>query len=235
MSPAWNRGPGRGGWLARLLNPRLPVRTVPGGRTRTLTGADIERPRPLSTQRIGDDLARRGYRFRIDDDGDVTGTWDGNRFWFLLLGEHDEILQVRGRWAGTLPPGSRLAVLQAANDWNRERIWPKVYTREEASGLALYAEVSVDFEHGATEDQLAQTVSCGLVTASQFFSTVASLAPPDGHAEHDPDDPDEDPGQPVTDDRPGDDILGDPTPGDGARGESAGHEDDEPDPADGAK
>jgi hypothetical protein len=69
-------------------------------------------------------------------------------------------------------------VLQAANDWNRERIWPKVYTREESSGLALYAEVSVDFEHGATEEQLAQTVSCGLVTASQFFSTVASLAPP---------------------------------------------------------
>jgi hypothetical protein len=69
-------------------------------------------------------------------------------------------------------------MLQAANDWNRGRIWPEVYTREEGAGLALYAEVSVDFEHGATEEQLAQTVSCGLVTASQFFSTVASLAPP---------------------------------------------------------
>ena len=177
MSPARSSGAGR--WLARLLNPRPPAaRRTSGTQTRTLANVAVDKPRPLSTQRVGDDLSRRGYRFRIDDDGDVTGTWDGNRFWFLLLGEHDEILQVRGRWAGNLPTGARLAVLQAANDWNRERIWPKVYTREESSGLALYAEVSVDFEHGATEEQLAQTVSCGLVTASQFFSTVASLAPP---------------------------------------------------------
>lgn len=189
MSPARSSG-GAGRWLARLLNPRPPVvRRGSGTQTRTLAKkVEIEKPSPLSTQRVGNDLSRRGYRFRIDDDGDVTGTWDGNRFWFLLLGEHDEILQVRGRWAGALPPTARLAVLQAANDWNRERIWPKVYTREESTGLALYAEVSVDFEHGATEEQLAQTVSCGLVTASQFFSTVASLAPP-SDADAEPEDP----------------------------------------------
>ncbi|MFE6969830.1 YbjN domain-containing protein [Isoptericola sp. NPDC057653] len=134
-------------------------------------------PRPLSSARVADDLSRRGYRFRTDDDGDVTGTWDGNRFWFLLLGDHEEILQVRGRWAGTVPEGSRMAVLQAANDWNRERVWPKVYTRPEGDGLALYTEVSADFEHGATDEQLAATVSCGLVTSSQFFSTVGALAP----------------------------------------------------------
>lgn len=137
-------------------------------------------PRPLSHVRVADDLTRRGYRFRTDDDGDVTGTWDGNRFWFLLLGDHDEILQVRGRWAGTVPEGARLAVLQAVNDWNRERVWPKVYTRAEGAGLALYAEVSVDFEHGATDEQLAATVSCGLVTSSQFFSTVGAMTPGGG-------------------------------------------------------
>ncbi|QAY71858.1 YbjN domain-containing protein [Xylanimonas protaetiae] len=134
-------------------------------------------PAPLTTQRIGDDLTRRGYRFRLDDDGDVTGTWDGNRFWFLLLGDHEEILQVRGRWAGNVPPQTRLAVLQAVNDWNRERIWPKVYARDEDDGPGLYAEVSVDFEHGATDEQLAATVSCGLVTASQFFGSLAALSP----------------------------------------------------------
>jgi len=141
------------------------------------TGRPVAGPRPLSSARVADDLSRRGYRFRTDDDGDVTGTWDGNRFWFLLLGDHEEILQVRGRWAGTVPEGSRMAVLQAVNDWNRERVWPKVYTRPEGDGLALYTEVSADFEHGATDEQLAATVSCGLVTSSQFFSTVGALAP----------------------------------------------------------
>ncbi|MCL1871478.1 MAG: YbjN domain-containing protein [Promicromonosporaceae bacterium] len=151
---------------------RFPFRR-PRGAAGPAGPADV--PTPITSQRVGDDLARRGYRFRIDDDGDVTGTWDGNRFWFLTLGDHDEILQVRGRWAGTVPSRTRLAVLQAANDWNRERIWPKVYTREEDEGLALYAEVSVDFEHGATDDQLAATVSCGLVTATQFFASLSTL------------------------------------------------------------
>lgn len=175
----------RQGWLGRLLGTRRPAASP------APTAADV--PQPLTTQRVGDELARRGYRFRVDDDGDVTGTWDGNRFWFLLLGEQAEIFQVRGRWASALPPASRLAVLQAVNDWNRERIWPKVYTREERAGLALYTEVSVDFEQGATDDQLAQTVSCGLVTGSQFFATVATLAPPttdDGEDVGGPDGPD---------------------------------------------
>jgi len=146
---------------------------APGRPTRSMSGS----PRPLSSRRVADDLSRRGYRFRTDDDGDVTGTWDGNRFWFLLLGDHEEILQVRGRWAGAVPEHARMAVLQAVNDWNRERVWPKVYARPEGDGLALYAEVSVDFEHGATDEQLAATVSCGLVTSSQFFSTVGAMTP----------------------------------------------------------
>jgi hypothetical protein len=136
-----------------------------------------QRPTALTVHRIADDLTRRGYRFRTDDDGDLTGTWDGNRFWFLLLGDNAEILQVRGRWAGAVPPQARLAVLQSINDWNRERLWPKVYAREEEPGLALYTEVSVDYEHGATDEQLAATVSCGLVTASQFFGSLESMTP----------------------------------------------------------
>ena len=159
-------------WLDRV---RGLAGTRGRGPERSAVAVNAQRPVPLSAQRVGDDLARRGYRFRIDEDGDVTGTWDGNRFWFLLLGDHEEILQVRGRWAGAVPPHTRLAVLQAANDWNRERIWPKVYAREEGEGLALYAEVSVDFEYGATDDQLAATVSCGLVTASQFFGSLSTL------------------------------------------------------------
>jgi hypothetical protein len=179
VSPAWRRARAAADLAAR------GVRDV-GARLRLNAPHDERRavvpppqPRPLSRERIAEDLTRRGYRFRFDAEGDVTGTWDGNRFWFLLLGPHEEILQVRGRWAGNIPPQARLSVLQAVNDWNRERVWPKVYTRAEADGLALYAEVSVDFEHGATDAQLAATVSCGLVTASQFFATVGALTPGD--------------------------------------------------------
>jgi hypothetical protein len=161
----------RTGWFARLFGNRRPKPPEPAPGHRDV-------PQPLSMSRIGDHLTRRGYHFRVDDDGDITGTWDGHRFWFLLLGERSEIVQVRGRWSTTPPVEARLPTLQAVNDWNRERIWPKVYVREEGGRLAVYAEVSVDFEHGATDAQLAQTVSCGLGTAVQLFHAIAAHLPP---------------------------------------------------------
>jgi hypothetical protein len=163
----------RTSWLARLFGNHRPKPVEDAA-------VDLEVPTSLSTRRIGDYLSQRGYHFRIDDDGDITGTWDGNRFWFLLLGDHQEILQVRGRWSTTVPVASRLPLLQAVNDWNRERIWPKVYVRQESTELAVYAEVSVDLEHGATDEQLGQIVSCGLGTAVQLFSTIGEQLPPTG-------------------------------------------------------
>ncbi|MDR2722205.1 MAG: YbjN domain-containing protein [Cellulomonadaceae bacterium] len=151
-----------------VLPPALPGDTNARDKQGNNTPAP-PRPALLAPGRIGEELARRGYRFRLDADGDVTGVWDGNQFWFLLLGDHKEVLQVRARWANTVDDSARLSILQAANDWNRDRLWPKVYVREEDE-LAVYAEVSVDFEHGATDAQLADTISCGLATATQFFT-----------------------------------------------------------------
>jgi hypothetical protein len=159
-------------WLARLFGNR-PTST-PGRPYR-----DAELPRAASMDRVGTFLTQRGYRFRVDDDGDITGTWEGHRFWFMLLGADHTVLQVRGRWARAVTPTARLATLQTVNDWNRERIWPKVYTREEGDGLAVYAEVSVDLEHGATDAQLGQVVSCGLGTGVQLFASLATMLPAD--------------------------------------------------------
>jgi hypothetical protein len=138
-----------------------------------------QRTAPLSRTRVQAYLVSRGYAVGMDDDGDLTGTWDGNRFWFILTGEDDEVLQVRGRWHRTLPTARRTATLLAVNDWNRERIWPKVYLREEDDRVALYTEVSVDLEHGVTDDQLAQLVACGLGTGVQFFAALVGLVPDD--------------------------------------------------------
>lgn len=143
---------------------------------------DQESPTPLSRERIEDYLRSRGYRFLLDDDGDLTGTWDGSRFWFLLLGEHDEILQVRGRWHRSLPLDQRKAVALAINDWNRERIWPKVYVREEDGELALYSEVSADLEQGVTDIQLAQLLACGLGTGVQMLTAIEAMLPADDAA-----------------------------------------------------
>ncbi|NTW42304.1 MAG: YbjN domain-containing protein [Cellulomonadaceae bacterium] len=134
-----------------------------------------QRPTPLIGERVEAYLLRCGYRVTRDDDGDLTGTWDGDRFWFLLLGDEHEILQVRGRWHATITEQRRPAALLAVNDWNRERIWPKAYLRTEDGEVVLYGEVSVDLEHGVTDDQLGQLVACGLGTGVQLFATVGDL------------------------------------------------------------
>ena len=172
----------RPGWLQRALGG-LPT----PAKSRF---ADDEPPTPLTRARVADYLRGRGYKFVVDEDGDLTGTGDGNRFWFLLLGEHQEILQVRGRWHRALPLESRPVVALTVNDWNRERIWPKAYLREEEGQLALYSEVSADLEPGATDVQLAQLVACGLGTGVQMFSALEGMLPEAGTATEPPDVPD---------------------------------------------
>jgi len=154
-------------WLARLTGRsganRLDLRE---------RGSRDDPVRPLDATRIEAYLVTKGFRFVRDADGDVTGNWDDNRFWFMFLGSRREIVQVRGRWHQPIPLEDRSLALHTANDWNRERIWPKVYLRTEEESIALYCEVSADFSSGATDAQLAQVLACGLGTGVQFFATV---------------------------------------------------------------
>jgi len=162
----------RPGWLNRALG-RLPAPVRPASDIGALLS-------PLTRERIADYLRHRGYRFVVDDDGDLTGTWDGNRFWFLLLGDDHEIAQVRGRWHRSVPPELAGQLALTVNDWNRDRIWPKVYSREEDGELAVYAEVSADLEPGVNDVQLAQLVACGLGTGVQLFTALSELIPEPG-------------------------------------------------------
>lgn len=128
-------------------------------------------PPAVSIERIGAQLRAHGYRFSTDEDGDLTGVWDDNQFWFILGGAAHEVLQVRGRWRNTVPAQDRTSALLAVNDWNRDHLWPKAYFRDEGD-LALYAEVSIDLECGVTDAQLQDILACGLVTTVQFFSEI---------------------------------------------------------------
>ncbi|HEY0187143.1 MAG TPA: YbjN domain-containing protein [Cellulomonas sp.] len=160
------------GWLSRVLAVRGPV----PAEHRVPVQA---RPTPLTRGRVAEILGSHGYHYRIDEDDDLTGVWNESRFWFLLLGDDHEILQVRGRWHRQLPVDARRAITLALNDWNRERIWPKLYVREEEGQLAVYSEVSTDLEHGVTAEQLDQLISCGLGTGVQSFASFEGLLPPE--------------------------------------------------------
>ena len=147
-------------------------RTAPEPRSRP-----VQRTLPLSTARVVERLHALGYRVASDDDGDPTGVWGMDRFWFLRLGSNHEILQVRGRWHRTIPAARRADVLLALNDWNRDRIWPKAYVRAEGDALVVTAEVSVDLAEGVTDDQLDAVLLRGLAAGGRLFEALAQQLP----------------------------------------------------------
>jgi hypothetical protein len=132
---------------------------------------------PLTRERVEAFLKSRDWKYFVDSDGDLGGNWDGKVFFFFLMGEKQEILQVRGRWNRTLPAAAEAQVVLVANEFNRDKIWPKVYTRVEDDQVAVYTEVATDLEFGAADDQLGQLVECGLFTGLQFFDALDERFP----------------------------------------------------------
>ncbi|MCL2849694.1 MAG: YbjN domain-containing protein [Micrococcales bacterium] len=132
-----------------------------------------EGPAPLSNERLVQWLTDSSFSFFVDNDGDVGGLWRGRVFYFFLFGEHHEILQVRGHWHRQGAIERLMEVLEFCNSWNTERIWPKAYVRVRDDGhVHVAGEVAVDFEHGATDDQLSHTLHCGLATATMLFDAL---------------------------------------------------------------
>lgn len=139
-----------------------------------IPGADLA---PLSHERLTATLEARDMRYGVDDDGDVGGYWDGHLFYFFRLGENREYLQVRGRWNRPVPVTELDRVTRLVNDWNAERLWPKGYVRVEDDQLGVYAEHTVDYEHGLSDEQLDLHLACGISTGLQLFEALDQAYP----------------------------------------------------------
>lgn len=135
-------------------------------------------PSPVTPARIAAWMAQNGFTYFVDNDGDLGGIWRGRLFYFFLFGERSEILQVRGQWHREAAIERLTEVLDACNEWNADRIWPKAYARVRDNGrVHVVSEVATDLEHGATDEQLSQLLFCGLSTGSLFFDSLDELYP----------------------------------------------------------
>ena len=128
----------------------------------------------LRGERIEAVLRSQSWAYQVDSDGDVGGTWNGHTFYFFVTGEHNEILHVQGRWKDSLPPERRPEVLAVIDAWHQDSYWPKAYTRlSERGDIEVYAEHAVDWEFGVTDDQLFETMLCGVATSLRLFDHLA--------------------------------------------------------------
>lgn len=135
-------------------------------------------PAPISRERIKQTLESQGWSYRVDPDGDISGGWEHGYFWFLLNGKQEEILIARGTWYPKLTPVELALASQVCEEWNRDRLWPKVYPRINDEGdLLLHAEHIVDYEHGLTDEQLLLHIGTAVNTGGQFFEHLNSVFP----------------------------------------------------------
>ncbi|ANC30575.1 hypothetical protein I598_1006 [Isoptericola dokdonensis DS-3] len=114
-----------------------------------------------------------GFTYFVDSDGDLGGLWHGRLFYFLVLGDEGEVLQVRGQWHREASIERLGEILELCNAWNADHIWPKTYARVRDDGaVVVCAEVTVSLEHGASDTQLGQLLHCGLSTGAMFFEQL---------------------------------------------------------------
>lgn len=120
-------------------------------------------------------LDRHGYAFVEDEEHPdvLRARFDSYPFLFILTGEEGSILQVRARWTHSVDVARKVEMSKLCNEWNMNRIWPKVYVRREGEAvLGMYGEYAADFALGASDAALDRTIQCGLATIISFFHEI---------------------------------------------------------------
>ena len=78
-------------------------------------------------RRIRDALDRLEIRYLTDGDGSLLAMWERHALLFALEGPDDEILVMRGRPHGTVPPDWADRAYRVVNEWNHTRRFCKAY------------------------------------------------------------------------------------------------------------
>nr|WP_226926597.1 YbjN domain-containing protein [Jonesia denitrificans] len=158
---------------SRITGGTRAETTVTPGRVHHQRHADASVPIPLSQDHITTWLTAHDLPYFIDSDGTAGAIHTARIFTFALIGQHKEVLHIRGRWNrhATIERAEQIRAL--CNDWNTTKIWPKAYHRVRDDGIIeVYGESNMDFEHGATYDQVGTTLACAIQTTTQFFDEL---------------------------------------------------------------
>ena len=146
--------------------------------------------RPITQERLGLLFDSEGWAWRIDNDGDLCGLWEGHLFCFRFLGDSREVLSIVAFMKQLVPLEYGDDLRDFLQAWHGEFLWPKAYVAEQLEGDRVVAEVNGDYEYGATDAQLVQQVMCALATTLQLFRALAERygvedsdgsGPADGH------------------------------------------------------
>lgn len=126
--------------------------------------------RPVTLQRLTDTLDLLDIRYLADGDGSLLAMWERHAVLFTLEGPEDEILVIRARAHGTVPPDWVDQAYRAVNEWNHTRRFCKAYVGDptERGQLPIYAEMQYPLRSGAHDALLVEIMDCAAAVATTF-------------------------------------------------------------------
>ncbi len=140
---------------------------LPVPRTPEPAGAMVE---TVDMRRLAAALDRLEIRYLTDGDGSLLAMWERHAVLFTLEGPDDEILVIRARPHGTVPPDWGDRAYRVVNEWNHSRRFCKAYVGDptERGQLPIYAEMQVPLISGAHDALLVELIDCAAAVAVAF-------------------------------------------------------------------
>lgn len=80
-------------------------------------------------------LDQMELKHAVDEEGDLLAPWEGFRVYYMFRGEQKELFAVRAFYDRPHPIEQKAELLEALDEWNRETLWPKVYTHVHDDGV----------------------------------------------------------------------------------------------------
>lgn len=171
-----------GGWRFGGGGERSRAGDRSGVGERTEVGIRVEVPSQRPAQpsetivgtvdmtRLGTALDRLEIRYLTDGDGSLLAMWERHAVLFTLEGPDDEILVIRARPHGTVPPDWADRAYRVVNEWNHSRRFCKAYIGDatERGQLPIYAEMQVPLISGAHDALLVELIDCAAAVAVAF-------------------------------------------------------------------
>lgn len=124
----------------------------PGG------GAPVIQPDQDLVKQLLDQME---LKYVVDDDGDLAAPWEGFRVYFMFRGDNQELYAVRTFYDRSYSIDTKGEMLEVIDEWNRDTLWPKVYTHTHDDGVVRLIGES-------------QMVVTGGVNLEHFVSSTAS-------------------------------------------------------------
>jgi hypothetical protein len=126
----------------------------------------------------------------VDEDGDVVTPWQGFRAYFMFRGDDEQFFLVRTFYDRAYSLDTKSNLLELVDEWNRETLWPKVYTHTSDDGVVrLIGESQMVVTGGVVLAQFAASVVNWVQASIEFDRWIAQCLGSD--ATDDEDDADE--------------------------------------------